>query len=147
MCQSLIFNIKLQTFGKFLRALFYRTPLGDCFCCKQYLLHKDHSRSDYSHYSFEQKKFEAELKLTLNSQKKLNYCTFQAVFLEILNKKKVKVLRFNNSASIAKSLRKIMFRSRFKNNFNKKSFMKTGTITRSRRMFVLIYSARSKKIF
>ena len=66
LCQSLFFNIKLQTFAKFLRTLF-------CFCCKQYLLHKDHSRSDYSHYSFEQKKFEAEPKLTLNSQKKLLY--------------------------------------------------------------------------
>ena len=43
--------------------------------CKQYLFHKDHSRLDYSHYSFDQKKFETELKLKLNSQKKLNYST------------------------------------------------------------------------
>ena len=50
---------------------------------------------------FDQKKFEIELKLRLNSQTNLNYSTFQAVFLEILNETapvKVKVLRFNNNA-------------------------------------------------
>ena len=35
---------------------------------------------------FEQKKFETELKLKLNSQANLSYSTFQAVFLEILKK-------------------------------------------------------------
>ena len=72
---------------------------------------------------FDQKKFETELKLKLNSQTNLSYSTFQAVFLEILNKiapVKVKVLRFNNNAFMTKSLRKaIMLRSRLKNNFNK----------------------------
>ena len=72
---------------------------------------------------FDQNKFETELKLKLNSQLKLSYSTFQAVFLEILNKiapVKVKVLRFNNNAFMTKSLRKaIMLRSRLKNNFNK----------------------------
>ena len=72
---------------------------------------------------FDQKKFETELKFELNSQTNLNYSTFQAVFLEILNKMapvKVKVLRFNNNAFMTKSLRKsIMFRSRLKNNLNK----------------------------
>ena len=50
---------------------------------------------------FDQKKFEIELKLRLNSQTNLSYSTFQAVFLEILNETapvKVKVLRFNNNA-------------------------------------------------
>ena len=65
---------------------------------------------------FYQKKFETERKF------KLNYSTFQAVFLEILNKiapVKVKVLRFNNDAFMTKSLRKaIMLRSRLKNNLN-----------------------------
>ena len=40
--------------------------------------------SDYKR--FDQKKFETEQKLKLNSQKKLNYSTFQALFQEILNK-------------------------------------------------------------
>ena len=35
---------------------------------------------------FEQKKFEAELKLEINSQTYLSYSTFQAVFLESLSK-------------------------------------------------------------
>ena len=50
---------------------------------------------------FDQKKFEIELKLRLNSQTNLSYSTFQAVFLEILNETapvKIKVLRFNNNA-------------------------------------------------
>ena len=72
---------------------------------------------------FDQKKFEIELKLKLNSQTNLSYSTFQAVFLEVLNKiapVKVKVLRFNNNVFMTKSLRKaIMLRSRLKNNFNK----------------------------
>ena len=72
---------------------------------------------------FEQKKFEAELKLKLNSQTYLSYSTFQAVFLESLNKiarVKVKVLRFNNNTFMTKSLRKAtMLRSKLKNNFNK----------------------------
>ena len=72
---------------------------------------------------FDQKKFETELKLKLNSQTNLSYSTFQAVFLEILNKiapVKVKVLCFNNNAFMTKSLRKaIMLRSKLKNNFKK----------------------------
>ena len=72
---------------------------------------------------FDQKKFETELKFKLNSQTNLSYSTFQAVFLEILNKiapVKVKVLRFNNNSFLTKSLRKaIMLRSRLKNIFNK----------------------------
>ena len=64
---------------------------------------------------FDQKKFETELKLKLNSQTNLGYSTFQAVLLEILNKiapVKVKVLRFSNNAFMTKSLRKaIMLRS------------------------------------
>ena len=72
---------------------------------------------------FDQKKFETELKIKLNSQTNLSYSTFQAVFLEIWNKiapVKVKVLRFNSDAFMTKSLRKaIMLRSRLKNNLNK----------------------------
>ena len=73
---------------------------------------------------FDRKKFETGLKLKLNWQTNLSYSTFQAVFLEILNKiapVKIKVLLFNNNAFMPKSLRKaIMVRSRLKNNFNKK---------------------------
>ena len=72
---------------------------------------------------FDQKKFETELKLKLNSQTNLSYPTFQAVILEILNKVapvRAKVLRFSNNAFMTKSLRKaIMLRSRLKHNFNK----------------------------
>ena len=73
--------------------------------------------------SFDQKKFETELKLKLNSKTNLSYSTFQAVFLEILNKVapvEIKVLRFYNNAFMTKSLRKaIMLRSKLKNNFKK----------------------------
>ena len=54
---------------------------------------------DYKRFNL--KKFETELKLKLNSETNLSYSTFQAVFLEILNKialVKAKVLRFNNNA-------------------------------------------------
>ena len=58
------------------------------------MFHRDFKR-------FDQKKFETELKLKLNSQANLSYSTFQAVFLEIFKNiapVKVKVLRFNNNA-------------------------------------------------
>ena len=98
---------------------------------------------------FDQKKFETELKLKLNSQKNLSYSTFQAVFLEILNKiapVKVKVLRFNNNVFMTKSLRKaIMLRSSSKIISPNKGMMKTGAIIRSQEIFVLNFSARPKK--
>ena len=105
------------------------------------MLHRDYKR-------FDQKKFETKLKLKLNSQTNLSYSTFQAVFLETLNKiapAKVKVLRFTNNAFMTKSLRKaIMLRSRLKNNFNK-GLTKTGTIMRNKVIFVLNYSNKPKK--
>ena len=98
---------------------------------------------------FDQKKFETELKLKLNSQTTLSYSTFQAVFLEILNKiapVKEKILRFNNKAFMAKPLRKtITLRSCSKIISRKKGLMKTGTTIRSKAIFVLNYSARPKK--
>ena len=105
------------------------------------MLHRDYKR-------FDQKKFETKLKLKLNSQTNLSYSTFQAVFLETLNKiapVKVKVLRFTNNVFMTKSLRKaIMLRSRLKNNFNK-GLTKTGTIMRNKVIFVLNYSNKPKK--
>ena len=56
---------------------------------------------------FDQKKFETELKLKLNSQTNLSYSTFQAVLQEILNKItpiKAKVLRFKNNVFMTKPL-------------------------------------------
>ena len=98
---------------------------------------------------FDQKKFETELKFKLNSQTNLSYSTFQAVFLEILNKiapVKVKVLRFNNNVFMTKSLRKaIMLRSSSKIISPNKGLMKTGAIIRSQEIFVLNFSARPKK--
>ena len=80
------------------------------------MIYRDYKR-------FDQKKYETELKLKVNSQTKVSYSTFQAVFLELLNKiapVKTKVLRFNKIAFMTKSLRiAIMLRSRLKNNFNK----------------------------
>ena len=58
---------------------------------------------------FDQMKFETEVKLKLNFQTNFSHSTFQAVFLEILNKitpVKVKALCFNNNAFMTKSLRK-----------------------------------------
>ena len=47
---------------------------------------------------------------------------------------------------MAKSLRKaLMLRSRLRNNFSKHGLMKTGTIVKSKGVFVLNYSARPKK--
>ena len=87
-----------------------------------------------------------KLSQNLNFQANLSYSTFQAVFLEILNKiAPVKVLRFNNNAFMTKSLRKaLMLRSKLENNFNK-DLMKAGTTIRSKGIFVLNYSAKPKK--
>ena len=98
---------------------------------------------------FDQTKFETELKLKLNSQTNLNYSNLHTVFPEILNKiapVKVKVLDINNNGFWNESIGKaIMLRSRLKNSFNNKGLMKTGTIIRSKGVFVLNYSARRKK--
>ena len=96
----------------------------------------------------DQKKFETEPKLKLNSKTNLNYSTSQAVFLKTLNKiapVKVKILRFKNNFFMAKSLRKaIMVRFRLKSNV-KKGLMKNGIIMRSKGISVLNTSARPKK--
>ena len=113
----------------FMKSATFETGLSDHHKLITTILRKTISKGNskkmfYRDYKrFDQKKFETELKLKLNSQTNLSYSTFQAVFLEILNKiapVKVKVLRFNNNAFMTKSLRKaIMLRSRLKNNFNK----------------------------
>ena len=93
------------------------------------------------HKRFEEMKFGTELKLKLNSQKNLNYSTFQAVFLKISKKispVKVNVLHINNNDFMTKSLRKaIIFRSKLKNNFSKKGLMKSEIIITSKEIFVL----------
>ena len=104
------------------------------------MFYRDYKRID-------QKKFETELKLKLNSQTNLSYSTFQAVFLEVLNKiapVKVKVLRFNNNVFMTKSLRKaMMLRSRLKNKFNKQRSDENWDNHKG--IFVLNYSTRPKK--
>ena len=150
-CTDLILTNKKNYFMK---SATFETGLSDQDKLMTTILRKTISKGNskkmfYRDYKrFDQKKFETELKLKLNSQTNLSYSNFQAVFLEILNKiapVKVKVLRFNNNAFMTKSLRKaIMLRSRLKNNFNK-GLMKTGTIIRSKGIFVLNYSARPKK--
>ena len=88
-------------------------------------------------------KFETQLKIKFPN--KLNLLYFpDSVSRNKIAPAKVKVLRFNNNAFMAKSLRKaIMLRSRLRNNFNKHGLMKTGTTIK--RVFVLNYSARPKK--
>ena len=101
---------------------------------------------------FNQKKFETELKLKLNSRTNLSYCTFQVVFLEILNKVvpgKGKVLRLNNNVFTTKSLIKaIMLGSRVKNNFNKKrSDENWDNCKKQRNLFVYLFLQTQEKSF
>ena len=110
----------------FMKSATFETGLSDHHKLITTILRKTISKGNskkmfYRDYKrFDQKKFETELKLKFPN---LSYSTFQAVFLEILNKiapVKVKVLRFNNNVFMTKSLRKaIMLGSRLKNNFNK----------------------------
>ena len=113
----------------FMKSATFETCLSDHHKVTTTILRKIKSKGNskkmfYRDYErFDQKNFKTELKLKLNSQTNLSYSTFQAVFLEILNKMtpvKVKVLRFNNNVFMTKSLRKvIMLRSRLKSNFSK----------------------------
>ena len=91
----------------------------------------------------DQKKFEAELKLKLNSQENINYCTFQAVFLEILNK----IARAN--VFMTKFLRKQQcLNPGSKMISTRKCLMKTGIIIGSKEIFMLKFKKnRPKKIF
>ena len=100
----------------------------------------------------DQKKFETELKLKLNSQTNFSYSTFQVVFLEILNKiapVKVKVLHFNNNVFMTKSLRKaIMLKSRLENNFNKqRSDENWDTYKKQRNFCVKVLRQTKEKYF
>ena len=98
---------------------------------------------------FDQKKFETELKVKLNSETNLSYSTFQAAFLEVLNKiapVKVKILRSNNNAFMTKSLRKaIMLRSRLKNNFNKKKSDENWDNYKKQRNFCVKFLRQTKE--
>ena len=100
----------------------------------------------------DQKKFETELKLKLNSQTNFSYSIFQVVFLEILNKiapVKVKVLHFNNNVFMTKSLRKaIMLKSRLENNFNKRrSDENWDTYKKQRNFCVKVLRQTKEKYF
>ena len=100
-CIDLILTNKKNLFVK---SATFETGLADRHKQMKTTLRKTISKGNskkmfYRDYKrFDQKKFETELKLKINSQTNLSYSTFQAVFLEILNKiapVKVKVLRFN----------------------------------------------------
>ena len=109
------------------------------------MFYRDYLRLD-------EKKFETELKLKLNSQTKFSYSTFQAVFLEILNKivpVKVKVLHFNNNVFMTKSLRKaIMLKSRLENNFKKqRSDENWDTYKKQRNFCVKLLRQTKEKYF
>ena len=100
----------------FMKSATFETGLSDHHKLITTILRKTISKGNskkmfYRDYKrFDQKKFETELKFKLNSQTNLSYSTFQAVFLEILNKiasVKVKVLRFNNNAFMNKNMQKI----------------------------------------
>ena len=146
-CISLILTNKKN---HFMRSATFETGLSHHHKLTTTILRKTVSKGNskkifYRNY----KRFETELKLKLYSQTNLSCSTFQAVFLEVLNKiapVKVKVLRFNNKDFLTKSLRKaIILRFRLKTDFNKKCLMKTGTIIRSKGIFVLNYHTRPKK--
>ena len=113
----------------FMKSGTFETGLSDLEKLTTTILRKTISKGnskkkfDKDYKRFDQKKFETQLKLQLNSRINLNYSTFQEVFLEILNKiapVKVKVSHFKNNAFMTKPLRKaIMLRSRLKDNFSK----------------------------
>ena len=77
---------------------------------------------DYS--SFQMEMFKADLDLNLKRTTGFQYSNFQSTFTRVLHDHapiKKKILRFNNSPFMAKTLRKaIMHRSKLKNIYNKK---------------------------
>ena len=77
---------------------------------------------DYS--SFEMEMFRADLDLNLKCRTGFKYSDFQSTFTQVLDNHapiKKKILWFNNSSIMTKTLRKaIMHRSKFKNIYNKK---------------------------
>ena len=141
----------------FMKSATFETGLSDHHKLITTILRKTISKGNskkmfYRDYKrFDQKKFETELKLKLNSQTNLSYPTFQAVFLEILNKiapVKVKVLRFNNNAFMTKSLRKaIMLRSRLKNNLNKQRSDENWNNYKKQRNFCVKLLRQTKEKF
>ena len=146
-CTDLILTNKKNHFVK---SATFETGLSDPHKLTAIILRKTISKGNskkifYRNYKrFDQKKFETELKLKLNSKTSLSYSTSQAVLLEILNKilnkitpVKVKALRFNNNTFMIKSLRKaIMLRSRMEIISTKKGLRKTETIIKSKGIFV-----------
>ena len=141
----------------FMKSATFETGLSDHHKLITTILRKTISKGNskkmfYRDYKrFDQKKFETELKFKLNSQTNLSYSTFQAEFLEILNKiapVKVKVLRFNNNAFMTKSLRKaIMLRSRLKNNLNKKRSDENWNNYKKQRNFCVKLLRQTKENF
>ena len=98
---------------------------------------------------FEQKKFEAELKLKLNSQTYLSYSTFQAVFLESSNKIAPVKIKFYVWTTMPLWLN-LSEKRQYLDPGSKiistnKGLMKTATTIRDKGIFVLNYSARPKK--
>ena len=122
-CIDLILTNKKN---RFMKSTTFETGLSDHHKLTTTILRKTNSKKMFyrDYKRFDQKKIETKLKLKLNSQINLSCSTFQAVFLEILNKiasVKVKVLCLNNNVFMTKSLRKvIMLRTRLKNYFNRK---------------------------
>ena len=98
---------------------------------------------------FEQKKFEAELKLKINSQTYLSYSTFQAVFLESLSKIAPVKIKFYVLTTMPLWLNLSEKRQCLdpgsKIISTNKGLMKTATTIRDKGTFVLNYSARPKK--
>ena len=76
---------------------------------------------DYSEFNMDN--FKAELDDKLKSGVVTEYSNFQNIFIQVLNNHapaKKKIVRFNNSPFMTKTLRKIMHRSRLKNIFIRK---------------------------
>ena len=95
--------------------------------------------------------FNAELDHKLKSDIVTEYSNFQNSFIQVLNNHapaKKKIVRFNNSHFMTKTLRKaIMHRSRLKIYIyiSVKEMIKIGEIIRSKQIFVLTFFVKLKQ--
>ena len=92
--------------------------------------------------------FNAELDHKLKSDIVTEYSNFQNIFIQVLNNHapaKKKIVRFNNSPFMTKTLRKIMHRSRLKNIFIRKRNDKNWENYKKQRNFCVTFSVKLKQ--
>ena len=101
---------------------------------------------DYSEFNMDN--FKAELDDKLKSGVVTEYSNFQNIFIQVLNNHapaKKKIVRFNNSPFMTKTLRKIMHRSRLKNIFIRKRNDKNWENYKKQRNFCVTFSVKLKQ--